>query len=195
MIRSVRLRHLGRVAARLRAPSLRAAPPASHADLVSSTLLSPTPAPVLASSIAPGQCHLRPFQHKTFEDVKREGGVKVAATNTWESRRYFLAKDNVPFSFHHTILYKGKRTLIWYKHHYEAVFVIKGSGKIEVLDPNQQAGDGTVHELKVGDAYSLDDNDRHFLYASPHEDMEVICAFSPALRGDEDHDEDGAYLP
>merc|ERR1719197_1002279 len=136
----------------------------------------------------------RSFQHKSLDDVRAEGNVKVASTGTWESRRYFLAKDGVGFSFHNTVLYKGSTTLIWYKNHYEAVFITKGTGQIEVVTPKQERGQGKVYKLKPGDAYLLDKHDRHFLSASADSDLEVVCAFSPALRGDEDHDEDGAYV-
>merc|ERR1719420_163309 len=94
----------------------------------------------------------RSFQIKTAADVEREGRRVVASTGTWESRRYFLAKDGVPFSFHHTILYKGATTLIWYKNHYEAVFITAGKGTIEVVKPGQQQGDGEVHHLAPGTA-------------------------------------------
>ena len=94
-------------------------------------------------------------------------------------------------------MYKGTTTLIWYQHHVEAVFVTKGSGTLELVEPGADQGTGVVHELKPGTAYLLNEpaTDRHFLSASDHEDLEVVCAFSPALSGNEDHDADGVYLP
>ena len=139
--------------------------------------------------------HFRGLKVKSFADVQREGNVKKAATGTWESRRYFLEKDGLGFSMHHTILYAGCTTLIWYKHHFEGVFVIQGSGTIEVVTPHQKQGEGTLHKLEPGTAYALNENDRHYLTANAQEDMHVICAFNPPLTGKEDHDADGAYLP
>ena len=135
------------------------------------------------------------FQLKSLQDVQRAGDVKVAATGTWESRRYYLARDGMGFSFHNTVLYRNKTTLIWYKHHFEAVFVTRGTGTIEVVQPGQKRGEGVSYQLAPGSAYALDKHDRHYLSAGPDQDLEVVCAFAPALVGDEDHDEDGAYLP
>jgi L-ectoine synthase len=38
-----------------------------------------------------------------------------------------------------------------------------------------------------GTLYALDQHDAHFLVASPHEDLRLVCVFSPALNGDEVH--------
>lgn len=70
-----------------------------------------------------------------------------------------------------------------------------GHGQIEVVTPEQKQGEGKVYQLKPGDSYLLDNHDRHFLSAAPGDDLHVVCAFSPALVGDEDHDKDGAYIP
>ena len=50
---------------------------------------------------------MRTFIHRTFEDVKKAGNHHIAASGTWESRRYLLRQDGMGFSFHHTILYEG----------------------------------------------------------------------------------------
>eukprot|EP00020_Sapocribrum_chincoteaguense_P006583 CAMPEP_0170751212 /NCGR_PEP_ID=MMETSP0437-20130122/11335_1 /TAXON_ID=0 /ORGANISM="Sexangularia sp." /LENGTH=172 /DNA_ID=CAMNT_0011090241 /DNA_START=113 /DNA_END=631 /DNA_ORIENTATION=+ len=160
------------------------------------SLVAPTAAAsqsAMSMAVAPRRC----FQVKTFADVEKNGDVKVAETGTWESRRYFLRKDGIGFSMHHTILYAGKTTLIHYKNHFEAVFITQGSGTIELVGPGQKQGEGTVHKLEPGTAYALDDPaaDRHYLSASTEGDMHVVCAFYPPLTGNEDHDEDGVYLP
>lgn len=52
--------------------------------------------------------------------------------------------------------------------------IIKGSGEIELVNENQKEGEGKVIKLKPFDCYALNGQERHFLRASPDEDMEVI---------------------
>lgn len=42
----------------------------------------------------------RTFIIRTFEDVQAAGGVKDAATGTWQSQRYLTRKDGMGFSMH-----------------------------------------------------------------------------------------------
>ena len=49
----------------------------------------------------------RTFQIRTLQDVKDMNQVQYSKSKTWESRRYYLRKDGLGFSFHHTVLYKG----------------------------------------------------------------------------------------
>jgi len=114
----------------------------------------------------------------TSRDVK-------AATGTWVSRRFLLKSDGMGFSFHETTIYAGTKTLIWYKHHLEAVYCVGGRGKLEVIDT------GEIFEIEDGTMYALDSHEKHYL--SAEEDMRLICVFNPPLSGKEDHDEDGVY--
>lgn len=104
---------------------------------------------------------------------------------TFNSRRFLLAGDGVPFSFHDTILYKGTSTRMWYKHHVEAVYCIEGKATLEDLET------GKVYDVGPGTMYCLDEHDRHIL--TVEEDVRMVCVFSPALTGDEVHDDEGAY--
>jgi L-ectoine synthase len=109
---------------------------------------------------------------------------KVQGEN-WDSVRLVLADDKMDCSFHITTLYAGRETLIWYKNHLEIVYCISGEGEVETTD------DGKIWKIEPGTVYCLDKNDRHLL--RPKTDMTVACVFSPALKGTETHDEDGAY--
>ena len=90
------------------------------------------------------------------------------------------------FSFHETIIRAGTETPIWYKNHLESVYCIAGNGSIEDL------ATGEVHQLEAGVLYALDKHDRHILRGGT-EDMKMMCVFNPPLRGDEVHNEEGAY--
>lgn len=122
---------------------------------------------------------------RTLEEiVGTERDVK-ASTGTWVSRRFLLKSDGMGFSFHETTIFAGTKTLIWYKHHLEAVYCVGGSGSLEVIDTGER------YEIRDGTMYALNKHERHYL--SANEDMRLICVFNPPLRGDEDHDEDGVY--
>ena len=113
-------------------------------------------------------------------DVKADSG-------NWESRRLILNNDAVGFSLHDTIIHAGTETLIWYKHHIEAVYCIEGEGEVETTD------DGRVYPIKAGTVYLLNGNERHLLRAS--KTMRMVCVFNPPVTGHEHHDADGAYRP
>lgn len=122
---------------------------------------------------------------RTLEEARNSWRCKKAANGNWESVRLSLRDDNMGFSFHITTIFAGTETHIWYKNHLETVYCISGEGEIETIE------DGKVYPIRPGTVYILDKHDRHYLRAS--KDMELACVFNPALRGDEDHDEDGAY--
>ncbi len=120
-------------------------------------------------------------------DLNNTDHVKTVSGKTWVSRRLLLAKDNMGFSLHDTILHAGTETRMHYKHHLESVYCISGTGEIEELD------NGTVHQIYPGIVYALDKHDRHVLRA--HTELRFVCTFNPPITGDETHDPDGAYPP
>ncbi|MDX8387066.1 MAG: ectoine synthase [Ghiorsea sp.] len=113
-------------------------------------------------------------------DIRAENGA-------WESRRLILNDDAVGFSLHDTIIHAGTESLLWYKHHIEAVYCIEGEGEVETTD------DGTIHPIKAGSVYLLNGNERHLLRAK--KTMRMVCVFNPPVTGTEVHDKDGAYRP
>ena len=114
------------------------------------------------------------------------GTENETKSETWESRRFLLAKDQMGFSLNDTIIKAGTETHIWYKHHLEAVYCIEGNGEVETIK------DGKVYKIEPGTMYALDENDEHYLRGGT-EDMRVICVFNPPLTGQETHDENGVY--
>jgi len=109
------------------------------------------------------------------------------ANGNWESRRLILNDDAVGFSLHDTIIHAGSESLLWYKHHIEAVYCIEGEGEVETTD------DGKVYPISAGTVYLLNGNERHLLRATTT--MRMVCVFNPPVTGREDHDDDGAYRP
>jgi L-ectoine synthase len=100
------------------------------------------------------------------------------------SRRFLLESDGMGYTVTDTIVRAGTKSRLEYERHLEACYCIEGSGEVVDLD-------GTSHPIRPGTLYALDRHDAHFLVASPHEDLRLVCVFSPALRGDERHSLDG----
>lgn len=105
-------------------------------------------------------------------------------TETWNSRRLLLSKDQMGFSLNDTIIKAGTETFIWYKNHLEAVYCIEGEGEIEVVD-------GETYAIKPGMMYALSGHEKHYLRAKTA--MRMVCVFNPPLTGREVHDQDGVY--
>lgn len=120
---------------------------------------------------------------RTLQTAQKTG--RRVVSETWESTRLLLKKDNMGFSFHITTIYAGTETLIWYQNHLESVYCISGEGEIETCE------DGAIYPITPGTIYILDKHDRHILRATT--EMQMACVFNPALIGNEVHDENGVY--
>lgn len=114
-----------------------------------------------------------------------EGTKRDVQAKTWKSRRFVLAEDKVGFSFNDTILYAGTSTHMHYKNHIESVYCIEGRAQLTDVRT------GEVHEITPGTMYLLDEHDEHELTVL--EDVRMMCVFTPALTGEETHDENGVY--
>lgn len=121
---------------------------------------------------------------KTLADIlDTPAHIKGAA---FESRRLLLADDGLGYSLHDTICKHGTEQHLEYKNHIEANYCIAGEGEVE------NVATGEIHPLKPGALYVLDKHDRHIIRATKS-DLRFICIFTPALTGQEIHDEDGSY--
>lgn len=96
------------------------------------------------------------------------------------SRRFLLQSDGLGYSITDTIVRAGTKSKLEYRSHLESCYCIEGSG--EVIDVN-----GSSHPIRPGTMYSLNDHDPHWLIASKHQDLRLVCVFAPALKGTERH--------
>ncbi|MGW7416285.1 ectoine synthase [Streptomyces sp. NPDC054863] len=96
------------------------------------------------------------------------------------SRRFLTESDGVGYSVTDTVVRAGTKSRLEYRNHLETCYCIEGSG--EVVDT-----EGNSHAITPGTLYTLDKHDAHWLIAAPHEDLRLVCVFTPALRGDEKH--------
>lgn len=122
---------------------------------------------------------------RTLEEIIGSERDVRAANGHWVSRRFLLKEDGMGFSFHETTIFAGSETIIWYKHHLEAVYCVGGEGEIEEMET------GIIHSIRNGTLYALNAHDRHKLRA--FSDLRLVCAFNPPITGREVHDEEGAY--
>lgn len=120
---------------------------------------------------------------RTLKAARRTS--RRVVSQTWESTRLLLERDQVGFSFHITTIYAGTETRMCYRHHYEAVYCVRGKGEVENL------ADGKRHRVQAGTLYVLDQHDEHVLRATT--ELTLVCVFNPALHGSEVHDASGAY--
>lgn len=96
------------------------------------------------------------------------------------SRRFLVHSDNMGYTLTDTIVHAGTESRLEYRNHLEACYCIEGKGEVVDLD-------GNSHPILPGTMYALDKNDAHLLIADPETDLRLVCVFSPALRGNEQH--------
>ena len=114
-------------------------------------------------------------------------GTKAhAAGEGWESRRILLAADGLGYSLHDTLVSEGAALELEYKNHVETNYCIAGEGEVE------EVSTGRVWPLAAGSVYVLNAHERHILRAFKG-DLRLVCVFTPALTGEEVHDESRSY--
>lgn len=113
------------------------------------------------------------------------GSEETVSGETWTSRRLLLRNAGMGFSLHDTVMRAGTSTSMHYANHLEAVYCIRGKGRVELIDS------GEVFSIEPGTVYALDKHDKHILHAET--EMQVVCVFNPPLAGPETHDENGVY--
>jgi len=105
----------------------------------------------------------------------------------FESLRLILAKDEMGFSVHKTIIPQGPPCHWHYTHHLEACYCVQGWGELTNLRT------GEVFTIVPDTIYILDNHDDHTFQAIS--DTILISIFNPPVTGREIHNEDGSYTP
>ncbi|MEJ2122020.1 MAG: ectoine synthase [Alphaproteobacteria bacterium] len=119
---------------------------------------------------------------KRLEDVVGTKGE--AHGDKWHSLRLLHHEDGMGVTLTDSILEEGFEMVLWQKNHLEACYCLEGEGTVEELDS------GTVHNIRPGTLYAMNNHDRHRIRAETK--MRVVCTFVPALTGHEVHDADGS---
>src|SRR3954452_20683062 len=124
---------------------------------------------------------------RTLDDVRAAEHELVVAHGAVTSARYLAKQDGLGFSFAAVVMAAGQQVTLWYKHHWEANFIVSGSGELE------EVATGRRWPLEAGTMYVVGPKDRHVVRAS--KELRIVSVFNPPIVGDETHDADGSYPP
>ena len=122
---------------------------------------------------------------RTLAGQEAAGRIKSLVNGTTRSVRFLTAADGMGFSYNDNRVTKGSDATLWYKHHWEANYIISGRGELTDLRSGQQ------WSLEPGTLYVVGPNDRHRFRVT--EDEHHVSVFCPPLRGDESPDPEGGY--
>jgi L-ectoine synthase len=122
---------------------------------------------------------------RTLAELQAAGRIKLLVNGTTRSARFLTAADGMGFSYNDNRVTKNSDAALWYKHHWEANYIISGRGELTDLTTGQH------WQLEAGTLYTVGPNDRHRFRVT--EDEHHVSVFCPPLRGDEAHDADGGY--
>jgi len=122
---------------------------------------------------------------RTLEGLEAAGRIKLLVNDTTRSARFLTADDGMGFSYNDNRVARGSDAMLWYKHHWEANYIVSGRGEVTDLTS------GEKWTLEPGVLYVVGPNDRHRFRIT--EDDHHVSVFCPPLRGDERHDPDGVY--
>jgi L-ectoine synthase len=122
---------------------------------------------------------------RTREDARAAGHEASVAQGNVVTSRLLTKRDGLGFSFSAVTVTAGNSATLWYKNHWEANYIVSGSGELEEL------ATGRRWPLEPGVLYVVGPEDRHVVRAI--EDLGVVSIFNPPIEGTETHDADGSY--
>lgn len=114
-----------------------------------------------------------------------ENRVVECPKGGFTSNRILLESDGMGFGMTKTIIPVNGKQFWHYKNHLESCYCVSGKGVLT----NAESGEEFSIEPDI--TYVLDKNDPHYFEAL--EEVVLICAFNPPLKGDETHLDDGSY--
>jgi quercetin dioxygenase-like cupin family protein len=124
---------------------------------------------------------------KRAHEMRAAGMEMVVANGQARTIRMLTQADDVGFGLSDVHLAAGAEAVLWYKHHREANHILAGNGEVTDLTSGQ------TWKLEPGVAYNVGPRDRHKLRATTA--LHLLSVFSPALKGDEQHDAAGSLRP
>ena len=86
------------------------------------------------------------FVH-TLEGLQVAGMIKLLVNNTTRSARFLTAADGMGFSYNDNRVDKGSDAMLWYKHHWEANYIIS-AGRTDGPDERRKMGTRTRSALR-----------------------------------------------
>jgi quercetin dioxygenase-like cupin family protein len=125
---------------------------------------------------------------RRLEDVQGTDRYKVVLDGALRSARYIAASDGMGFSLHVNRAKPCPPMTLWYKNHWEANYIVSGTGLLEDL------ATGQTWPLKPGVIYVVGPAHRHRFRADT--DLHNFSFLNPPLlASDMEYDEDGSIGP
>lgn len=125
---------------------------------------------------------------RTMFVMRQEEARKVAlGGGRAQAHRYLTLDDGCGFTVSLPRGSAGGDTILWYKNHVEANYILEGEASVEDLTT------GEKWDLEPGSLYVVGPSDRHRL--SSKTGLYLMSVFNPPLKGGETHDADGSYPP
>ena len=121
--------------------------------------------------------------HRRIDEAR---GVAISHGKA-SAARPLTKRDGLGFSLSIVTGPAGGPHELWYKHHWEANYVIDGELHLEEVKT------GRTWDLGPGAMYCVGPTDRHRVTAKTP--MTVMSVFNPPIVGDETHDSEGTYPP
>ncbi|MCP4993417.1 MAG: hypothetical protein GY934_06485, partial [Gammaproteobacteria bacterium] len=124
---------------------------------------------------------------RTLDQLHGTAAFQKYWDNTMTSVDLLSVADGIGFSLHDVRASAGLEHLLWYKHHWEANYIVSGNASVENLST------GEIWHLGPGAIYMVGPNDRHHFTADT--DVHLVSIFNPALSIGADYDEEGTLAP
>src|SRR2546423_14127909 len=94
---------------------------------------------------------------RTLDELAAAGRIKSLVNDTTRSARFLTAADGMGFSYNDNRVARGSDAMLWYKHHWEANYIVSGRGEVTDFSTGQR------WELQPGVLYEGGPRDRHRL--------------------------------
>ena len=75
---------------------------------------------------------------RTLEGLEAAGRIKLLVNNTTRSARFLTAADGMGFSYNDNRVARGSDAMLWYKHHWEANYIVAGRGEVVDLSTGER---------------------------------------------------------
>jgi len=124
----------------------------------------------------------------TLDDLRAAGNEEVHGGGTFRSIDFLLKDDGMGFTISDVRCAAGLDEILWYKNHWEANYIVSGTGLLEDL------ATGQTWPLKPGFIYVVGPAHRHRFQADT--DLHNFSFLNPPLlASDMGYDEDGSIGP
>ena len=84
---------------------------------------------------------------RTLAALEAAGRIKLLVNGTTRSARFLTAADGMGFSYNENRVTKGSDATLWYKHHWEANYIVSGHGELHRPDDRPAMAARSRHAL------------------------------------------------